>query len=51
MYYAKVNHLMVVDSFNEGTKGQATGKLAGGLNNASSGVVDAELSNSIQSYI
>lgn len=51
MYYAKINHLMVIDSFNEGTKGNATGKLVGGMNNASSGVVDAELGNSIQSYL
>lgn len=51
MYYAKVNHLMVIDSFNEGMKGNATGKIVGGLNTASSGVVDAELGNSIQSHI
>jgi len=51
MYYAKTNSLAVVNSFNEGQKGAATGKLAGGLNNASSGVIDAELGNSIQSNI
>lgn len=48
LYYAKVNNLAVVDSFKEGNKGMATGKLAGSLNNASSGVIDAELGNSIQ---
>lgn len=48
MYFAKSNNIAVVDSFNEGKYGAATGKLAGGLNNASSGVIDAELGNSIQ---
>lgn len=48
MYYAKVNNLVIEDGFREGNQGAATGKLAGGLNNASSGVVDAELGNSIQ---
>lgn len=51
LYYAKKSSLMVVNSFNEGTTGMATGVLAGSLNNASSGVVDAELSNSIQMHI
>ena len=51
MYYAKHNNLAVVDSFKEGNIGAATGKLAGALNNASSGVIDAELGNIIQSYI
>ena len=48
MYFAKTNNLAIVDSFNEGKYGAATGKIAGGLNNASSGVIDAELGNSIQ---
>ena len=48
MHYAKIHGLAVVDSFNEGSYGAATGKLAGGLNNASSGVIDAEFGNSIQ---
>ena len=48
MYYARVNGLAVEDSFKEGDIGAATGKLAGGLNNASSGVLDAEAGNSIQ---
>lgn len=51
MYFAKVNGLAVIDSFKEGNIGAATGKLAGALNNASSGVIDAEFGNSIQSQI
>jgi hypothetical protein len=51
MYYAKTNNIAVVDSFKEGNVGAATGKLAGALNNASSGVIDAELSSSIQQSI
>ena len=51
MYFAKVNSIAVVDSFKEGNKGAATGKLAGGLNNASTGVIDLELGNSIQQHI
>lgn len=51
MYYAKANGLAVEDSFKEGNIGASTGKLAGALNNASSGVIDAEFGNSIQSQI
>lgn len=51
MYYAKVNNIVVVDSFKEGNAGAAMGKLAGGLNNASSGVIDAEVGNVIQQNI
>lgn len=51
MYFAKVNGIAVIDSFKEGNIGAATGKLAGALNNASSGVIDAEFGNSIQSQI
>jgi hypothetical protein len=51
LYFAKKNNIAVVDSFKEGNVGAATGKLAGALNNASSGVIDAELGNSIQMYI
>jgi hypothetical protein len=50
MYYAKHNSVAVVDSFKEGNIGAATGKLAGALNNASSGVIDAELGNLIVQY-
>ena len=51
LYYAQHNNLAVVDSFKEGNIGAATGKLAGAMNNASSGVIDAELGNIIQQYI
>ena len=51
LYYAKTNGIAVIDSFKEGNIGAATGKLAGALNNASSGVIDLELGNSIQFYI
>lgn len=51
MYFAKVNSIAVVDSFKEGNKGAATGKLAGGLNNATTGVIDLELGNSIQQHM
>ena len=51
MYYAKHNNLAVVDSFKEGNIGAATGKLAGAMNNNSSGVIDAELGGIIQQYI
>lgn len=51
MYYAKTNNIAVIDSFKEGNIGAATGKLAGALNNANSGVIDAELGNSIQQSI
>jgi hypothetical protein len=51
LYYLKVNGIAVEDSFKEGTKGMATGKLAGAMNNASSGVIDASLGTDIQQYI
>ncbi len=51
LYYAKINKIAVIDSFKEGNIGASTGKLAGALNNASSGVLDAELGNSIQQDI
>ncbi len=51
MYFARVNNMAIIDSFKEGNVGAATGKLAGALNNASSGVIDAELGNSIQQSI
>ena len=44
VYFAKTNSLAIVDSFKESNRGL----VAGGLNNASSGVIDAELGNSIQ---
>lgn len=51
IYYAKVNGILVKDSGRVIETGPATGKLAGSLNNASSGVVDAEWGNNIQQYI
>lgn len=51
LYFAKTNNIAVIDSFKEGSIGAATGKLAGALNNASSGVIDAELGNIIQQNI
>ena len=51
LYYAKTMGLAVEDSFNEGNIGAATGKLAGALNNASSGIIAASDGNQIQQYI
>lgn len=51
LYYARKNKIVVEDSFKEGNVGIAKNVIAGGLNNASSGVVDAELGNSIQYYM
>lgn len=51
MYYAKVNHLAVKDSFKEGNIGAATGKLAGAFAANSRGVIDAETGNYIQQHI
>lgn len=51
MYFINVNNIAVEDSFKEGNIGVATGKLAGAMNNASSGVIDASLGNEIQQYI
>ena len=48
LYFAKVNHIAVKNSFNEGKKGASTGKLAGALNNNSAGVIDASVGNEIQ---
>jgi hypothetical protein len=50
LYYAKVNGIAIIDSFKEGSTGAALGKLAGGLNNASSGVIDATMGDIIQQY-
>ena len=51
LYYAKINHIAVVDSFKEGNGGAAQGKLAGLMNVQSSGVIDAEQGNYIQEHI
>ena len=51
IWFARVNKTLVEDSFNEGSYGAASGKLAGGLNNASKGYVDADWGQSIQNYM
>ena len=51
LYFARKDKIAVIDSFNEGKVGAATGKLAGGLNNASNGVIDLDEGNTIQQYI
>lgn len=48
LHFAKVNHLAIRNSFNEGKKGAATGKLYGAMNNNTTGVVDASVSTEIQ---
>lgn len=52
LYYAKESGVAITDSFKEGNVGAATGKLAGGLNNNSSGVINlndaAAISQNIQ---
>ena len=50
VYYMEKAGLYVSDSFKEGAIGAAKGKLAGGLNNATT-AVDAELSQSVASYM
>ena len=51
MYFARANKVLIKDSFREGDKGAATGKIAGGLNNNNTGYVDADWGQSIQNYI
>ncbi len=51
LYYAKTLGLFIEDSFNEGLVGSATGKIAGGLNSNTQGVIDADFGNNIQQYI
>ena len=47
LYFAKKNRIAVKNSFNEGKKGSATGKLYGAMNTNTSGVIDASLNNEI----
>ena len=47
LHFAKVNHLWIKNSFNEGKKGAATNKIAGAMNNNSTGVIDASVSTEI----
>lgn len=51
MYFLTVNGIAVEDSFKEGDKGAATGKLAAGLNNANNGIIDGSLGSDIQQYV
>lgn len=51
MYYARINHIGVIDSFKEGTQGASTGKLAGALNNAGKGMIETNVGNYIQQQI
>ena len=51
LYFAKVNRILYTDSFKEGNKGAATGKLAGYLNNNTTGVIDADNSEAIEFYM
>ena len=51
LYFARKDKIAVINSFNEGRQGAATGKLAGGLNNASNGVIDLDEGNTIQQYM
>ena len=51
MYYAKVNHIAAKDSFKEGNSGNAMGKLAGSMNNASKGIISSNTGNYIQQQI
>lgn len=51
MHFAKINGIIIEDSFKEGNKGVATGKLAGALNNNTNGVVDAQSSEMITQYM
>lgn len=50
MYYIETNGIAVENSFNEGNIGAATGKIAGAMNNASSGVIDGSLGSEIVQY-
>lgn len=51
VYYARTNHLAVIDSFKEGTIGASTGKLSGALNNAGKGMMETNIGNYIQQQI
>lgn len=50
LHFAVANGIAVVDSFKEGNKGAATGKLAGGMNTTGK-VLNIELGNYIQQHI
>lgn len=51
MHYFKKMNIAVRDSFKEGEKGVATGKLAGSMNNASKGFIDLETGAYIEQHV
>lgn len=51
LYYINVNGVAVENSFKEGDYGRSMNVMAGQMNNASSGVIDASLGTEIQQYI
>lgn len=51
LHYLKKMKVAVTDSFKEGKKGAALGKLAGGMNNASKGYLDLDQGQNIQQHI
>lgn len=51
LYYLVTHGIAVENSYNEGDKGRATGVLAGSMNNATTGVIDASLGTEIQQYL
>ena len=50
-HYVNKMKVAVKDSFKEGNKGAATGKLAGSMNNASKGYIDLDQGQNIQQHI
>lgn len=50
MYYMEVLGFAVIDSFNEGKKGQSLGKIAGNFNTTGK-VLDSNIGNVIQQYV
>lgn len=50
MHYAKTLGILIQDSFNEGSIGSATGKLAGALNNNTNGGINASQMEIVNAY-
>lgn len=51
IHFLRQDKVAIEDSFKEGTKGQATGKLVGNFNHPGNQTIDMELGNSIQHHI
>lgn len=51
MYFAKKAGVLVIDSFNEGKKGQSTGKLAGAVANTTGKYLQSDIANYINTNI